>query len=80
MLENMFEAIILASILGSGGVLFGFFRKLQRTSNDLCRKVENLQKALIILSSALDRQTNMLHPEKNLNSDLDDLVSKILND
>ena len=80
MLENMFEAIILASILGSGGVLFGFFRKLQRTSNDLCRKVENLQKALIILSSALDRQTNMLHPEKNPNSDLDDLVSKILDD
>ena len=80
MLENVFEAVVLASILGCGGVLFGFFRKLQRTSNDLCRKVENLQKALIILSSALDRQTNMLHPEKNPNSDLDDLVSKILND
>ena len=43
-------------------------------------ELEEIQKALIILASALDRQTNMLHPEKNPNSDLDDLVSKILDD
>ena len=80
MFENLYEAVILAAILGCGGVLFGFFRRLQKTSSDLCKKVENLQKALIILASALDRQTNMLHPEKNPNSDLDDLVSKVLDD
>ena len=72
--------ILIALALGIGGVIMGFFRKISKTQADLCTKVTNLEKALIILSSALDRQTNMLHPEKNPNSDLDDLVSKILDD
>ena len=80
MYDGLFEGVMLAVVLGSAGALFGFFRKLQQTQSDLCKKVENLQKALIILSTALDRQTNTLHPEKNPNSDLDDLMSKILED
>ena len=70
--------VLIALALGIGGVIMGFFRKISRTQADLCTKVTNLEKALVILCTALDRQTNRLHT--GLDSDLQDLVRKILSD
>jgi len=70
--------VLIALVLGIGGVIMGFFRKISKTQADLCTKVTNLEKALVILCTALDRQTNRLHT--GLDSDLQDLVRKILSD
>tara|TARA_R110000744_G_scaffold206951_1_gene325553 strand:+ start:2556 stop:2798 length:243 start_codon:yes stop_codon:yes gene_type:complete len=74
---NIVETILIASILGMGGALFGFFRKMSSTQKDLCETVQRLQKTLIILAKAVDRQSNRLHPEE-ANSELDDLVKELL--
>lgn len=73
---NIVETILIALILGMGGALFGFFRKMSSTQKDLCETVQRLQKTLIILAKAVDRQTNRSHPDSN--SDLDDLVKELL--
>ena len=70
--------ILIALVLGIGGIIMGFYRKISKTQADLCTKVTNLEKALVILCTALDRQTNRLHT--GLDSDLQDLVRKILSD
>ena len=85
MLEDMLfgdvaAGVLIALALGIGGVIMGFFRKISRTQADLCTKVTNLEKALVILCTALDRQTNRLHADKDVDSDLQDLVRKILSD
>ena len=49
---------------------------IYETQKDLCNRVTQLQKALIILATALDRQSNRLHEEAD--SDLEDLVGKVL--
>ena len=72
--------VLIAVALGIGGVIMGFFRKISKTQADLCTKVTNLEKALVILCTALDRQTNRLHADKDIDSDLQDLVRKILSD
>ena len=78
MLDSLFSEIVLALILGIGGTLLAFFRKLSNTQSDLCKKVEQLQRAMIILATALDRQTNRIHDQAD--SDLEDLVSKLIKD
>tara|TARA_Y100000310_G_scaffold59021_1_gene54341 strand:- start:830 stop:1090 length:261 start_codon:yes stop_codon:yes gene_type:complete len=82
--ETMFgdiaTGVLIALALGIGGVIMGFFRKISKTQADLCTKVTNLEKALVILCTALDRQTNRLHADKDVDSDLQDLVRKILSD
>ena len=77
-LDTVFTEIVIAIALGAGGILVGYFRKISNTQKDLCLKVSELQKALIILSSALDRQSNRLH--KDADSDLEDLVSKVISE
>ena len=77
-LDSVFTEIVIAIALGAGGILVGYFRKISNTQKVLCLKVAELQKALIILSSALDRQSNRLH--KDADSDLEDLVSKVISD
>ena len=79
MIESIFEEIIVAIALAFGGTLFAFFRKMSNTQKDLCNKVTALQKALLILATALDRQTNRLHDDE-ADSDLEDLVRKVLHD
>ena len=76
--SDIAAGVLIALVLGIGGVIMGFFRKISRTQADLCTKVTNLEKALVILCTALDRQTNRLHT--GLDSDLQDLVRKILSD
>jgi hypothetical protein len=75
-IDSLFSEIVIAIALGSGGTLIAYFRKISLTQKDLCLRVAQLQKALIILSTALDRQSNRLHEEAD--SDLEDLVSKVL--
>ena len=77
-LDSVFTEIVIAIALGAGGILVGYFRKISNTQKDLCLKVSELQKALIILSSALDRQSNRLHDDAD--SDLEDLDSKVISD
>ena len=60
---EIFEPLLIASLLGIGGALFAFFRKMSSTQNDLCETVARLQKTLIILAKAVDRQSNRLHPK-----------------
>ena len=74
---EIFEPLLIASLLGIGGALFAFFRKMSATQRDLCETVARLQKTLIILAKAVDRQSNRLHP-KTANSELDDLVKELL--
>jgi hypothetical protein len=80
MLGDIATGVLIALALGIGGVIMGFFRKISKTQADLCTKVTNLEKALVILCTALDRQTNRLHADKDVDSDLQDLVRKILSD
>lgn len=76
-LDTIIEALLIAAILGMGGTLYGFFKKMSSTQADLCETVARLQKTLIILAKAVDRQSNRLHPE-DANSELDDLVKELL--
>ena len=80
MFGDIATGVLIALALGIGGVIMGFFRKISKTQADLCTKVSNLEKALVILCTALDRQTNRLHADKDVDSDLQDLVRKILSD
>ena len=77
---DVFAGILIAVAIGIGGIIAGYFRKISKTQTDLCIKVSNLEKALVILCTALDRQTNRLHADKDVDSDLQDLVRKILSD
>ena len=74
---EIFEPLLIASILGLGSGIFAFFRKISSTQKDLCETVARLQKTLIILAKAVDRQSNRLHPDE-ANSELDDLVKELL--
>jgi len=77
---DVLTGVLIAVAIGIGGVIAGYFRKISKTQTDLCIKVSNLEKALVILCTALDRQTNRLHADKDIDSDLQDLVRKILSD
>ena len=74
--SSILEPLLLAALIGMGSGLFAFFRKMSSTQKDLCETVARLQKTLIILAKAVDRQTNRSHPDSN--SDLDDLVKELL--
>ena len=75
--SSIIETLLIACVLGMGGALFGFFKKMSSTQKDLCETVAKLQKTIIILAKALDRQTNRMHPDE-AESDLDDLVKELL--
>ena len=77
-IDSLFSEIVIALVLGSGGALLAYFRRLAATQKSLCQEVEELRKALLILATALDRQSNRLHNEAD--SDLEDLVGKVLGD
>lgn len=77
--SSILEPLLLAALIGMGGALFAFFKKMNSTQADLCETVQRLQKTLIILAKAVDRQSNRLHPDE-ANSELDDLVKELLKD
>jgi hypothetical protein len=74
--SSIIEPVLLTLMILVGGGIYTFFRKVSKTQKDLCEKVTMLQKTLIILAKAVDRQSNRLHPEAN--SELDDLVKELL--
>jgi len=77
--SSILEPLLLAALIGMGSGLFAFFRKMSNTQKSLCETVSRLQKTLIILAKAVDKQSNRLHPE-NADSELDDLVKELLKD
>jgi hypothetical protein len=75
--NSFIEPLLLTMMIATGGGIVAFFRKMNKTQKDLCETVSRLQKTLIILAKAVDRQSNRLHPDE-ANSDLDDLVKELL--
>lgn len=75
--SSLLEPLLLAAVMGMASGLFAFFKKMSNTQANLCETVSRLQKTLIILAKAVDRQSNRLHPE-DANSELDDLVKELL--
>ena len=75
-LDTIYQEAVIAIALGTGSGVLAYFRKISRTQKNLCETVERLQKTIIILAKAVDRQSNRLHPE--VNSDFDDLVKELL--
>ncbi len=74
---SLIEPILLTLMIAVGGGVYTFFRRVSKTQKDLCDKVTMLQKTLIILAKAVDRQSNRLHPDE-ANSELDGLVKELL--
>ena len=77
MVDSIYREVVMVVSLGIGSTVIAYFRKVQKTQKNLCETVERLQKTIIILSKAIDRQSNRLHP-KEAKSDLDDLVKELL--
>ncbi len=77
MMDAIYEEVVMLVALGAGSALFAYFKKLHSTQKSLCEQVSKLQKTIIILAKAVDRQSNRLHPEE-ANSDFDDLVKELL--
>ena len=75
-IDSLFSEIVIGIVMGSGGALLAYFKKLSSTQKSLCTEIQQLRKALIIKETEIDRQSNRLHEEAN--SDLEDLVEKIL--
>jgi hypothetical protein len=78
MFTSLFEPLMITVVLGIGGALYGFFKKMSSTQSDLCETVKQLRRTLIVLAKAVDRQSNRLHPDEALDSDLNDLVKEML--
>ena len=78
LLDSIYEEVVMAIALGTGAAVVTYFKKVQKTQKSLCETVEKLQKTIIILAKAVDRQSNRLHPDEALPSDLDDLVKELL--
>jgi len=77
MVDSIYQEVVMVVALGTGAAVVTYFKKVQRTQKSLCETVERLQKTIIILAKAVDRQSNRLHPEE-AKSDLDDLVKELL--
>ena len=45
-LSAIIETLLIACVLGMGGALFGFFKKMSSTQKDLCETVAKLQKTI----------------------------------
>jgi hypothetical protein len=63
-------------ILGIGTGLFTYVRKIHNINKDLCKKVEMLQKTIVILAKTIDSQVKHDHPDST--TELDELVRELL--
>ena len=77
-IETISTELLTAVLLGVGAGLVGYFRKIQKTNSDLCKKVERLQKTIIILAKVIDQNVKRAHPDQE--SELDELVQELLAD
>lgn len=71
----MQDMLVPVVILVGGGVV-AYFRKIQKTNSDLCKKVERLQKTIIVLAKVIDSQIKHDHPDST--TELDELVQELL--
>ena len=71
------EIAILIAVATIGG-LFGFFANLRKCLDRQSARTLRLMKAMLLLSSEIDKQTNRNH--KDANSTLEKEVDKILRD
>lgn len=65
-----------AVLVALGAGLVAYIRKMQKIHNELCKKVEMLQKTIIVLAKTIDNQTKRNHPENT--TELDELVRELL--
>jgi len=75
-LLEIISDIISPMLIALGAGLVAYFRKIQKVHNDLCKKVEMLQKTIIVLAKTIDNQTKKNHPENT--TELDELVRELL--
>jgi len=75
-LEEITRQVIPTIVIALGAGLVAYFRKIQKVHNDLCKKVEMLQKTIIVLAKTIDNQTKINHPENT--TELDELVRELL--
>ena len=76
MLGEVMLNILVPVIILIGGGIIAYFRKIQKTNSDLCKKVERLQKTIIVLAKMIDSQVKHDHPDSI--TELDDLVQELL--
>lgn len=76
--SEVVTALLTATLLGVGTGIVAYFRKIQKTNSDLCKKVERLQKTIIVLAKVIDSQVKQAHPDQE--SELDELVRELLDD
>ena len=76
--EEMVSRIIPPVLVAIGAGLVAYIRKMQKVHNDLCKKVEMLQKTIIVLAKTIDNQVKRDHPKST--AELDDLVRELLAD
>ena len=61
-------------VIGTGCV--AYIRKMQKVHDDLCKKVEMLQKTILVLAKTIDSQVKRDHPDST--TELDELVRDLL--
>lgn len=77
-IPSIFNDILVAILLGVGTGIVAYFRKIQKTNSDLCKKVERLQKTIVILAKTIDSQVRKDHPDTT--TELDELVEELLSE
>lgn len=70
------QDILVPVVILVGGGIVAYFRKIQKTNADLCKKVERLQKTIIVLAKVIDSQIKRDHPDST--TELDELVQELL--
>lgn len=75
-IQDIFSRIIPPLLVAIGAGLVAYVRKMQRVHDDLCKKVEMLQKTMLVLAKTIDSQVKRDHP--NSTTELDDLVRDLL--
>jgi len=76
LLLTLIPEIVLIIVVGVGTGIVGYFRKISQNQDDICDTMNRLQRTVVILAKAIDKQTNRAHPEAD--SELDDLVKTLL--
>jgi len=75
-IEDIISRVIPPLLVAIGGGLVAYVRKMQKVHDDLCKKVEMLQKTIIVLAKTIDSQVKRDHP--NSTTELDELVRDLL--
>ena len=78
LVEDILARVIPPVLVAIGAGCVAYIRKMQKIHNDLCKKVEMLQKTIIVLAKTIDNQVKRDHP--NSATELDELVRELLSD